>query len=1088
MSRRRLLVTLAFVAWLLAASPVTAQSGATTTTSSSSAAAASPSSSSAQPDSNPAPLLPINPCLLGMKLPEGMTCQNGQPVRLDTTSSSTAAAATTSSTSAASGTATTTSTTAGTTTTATAAAPTFNPANPYAPPLLNPLAPPIPPSDQPPVPPARPRRRGRRRDPDLESVNPENRPPVVVDPTSPFFVPPAAPKPYGPGDPRRDDAVFRRDPIGSNTANTPPADVALDPNARVEIPPPPVYPVGGADPVDGMGVGVQPNLNGTTTTNATAAPGTVAKSRNRGPRVVALEDDAKDEAIDLAVRELSATYLKSERKRRNAIARAESMRRKKSEDVERDVRSRRVRREVTADDEEATPEVAKDGDEADENQVARRRTNKNKQRRGGKRGAGGLFKRRKTDGAEDEVDESAAAAPSRRRKFRGVRARKGRRGLRVRKAGSKAQRRGRGRGRGRRQRKPRAAAARRGRRAAAAGARGNRLDRLRRRLGGVRQPLNKYVDNWFKEIESSGTMTRAMTANQRRAAWRRDNVAANVPQAKDSVQQGLAAEDPVEGSLAPFFADDASLLNLGKAATVRVKGGKKATKAAAKKQKKLRARKTRTRRGRKVNTARRRPRRDADDTDSTTATDSPVHTSSTSSSRRGPRNPPRGSRRPSPVSTSDLDRELANISDSFDADIEPPLSRARARARKAKAKAAAKLKSASAASKKRRSRRQRRGIAVKEQKKQQQRGIAWVDGPVEVIDPQDGSVVQGHTFGPLVKRSDVVSGRRPVSVLVGDDGYSCRCGGDGKESEKEKQQVGDEEEETAKPEVKSLGLKFDGAARAAPCQCTKTAGGAAAIDQIRNVARQLCPKNLTPGAGTLRNFEAFAYPKVKAAAGLLRSDKGRPVAVLQRRAVLHDEDGAPAAADAAHRNKRVHRFGFMTKGEVPMVVRDVDVDETTAAARRRAQAQRNTAGNVEITEQAARTTMVLARLRLRVKNKSTLHGVCTLKDAAVAVKVGGKIVASRLFPEGTLPESDILTLAGRVPEIDAAVAKESGKTTGKLMVEAVVRYHEKDCLDMTRLEVYHTSVCSGTPPADLEDASGPSLVPAVGVGAGAGSK
>ncbi|ORZ36226.1 hypothetical protein BCR44DRAFT_1433015 [Catenaria anguillulae PL171] len=181
-----------------------------------------------------------------------------------------------------------------------------------------------------------------------------------------------------------------------------------------------------------------------------------------------------------------------------------------------------------------------------------------------------------------------------------------------------------------------------------------------------------------------------------------------------------------------------------------------------------------------------------------------------------------------------------------------------------------------------------------------------------------------------------------------------------------------------------------------PCRCVRR-GSVAAVRSLRNVAKQLCPARVVPSHSLMRNLAAFALPRVPAQAGLsLRpfGSGGHPMAVLQRRASIKEDQLK------SFPTSRVHRFGFQSKSVIPLESR-----------------------------------VIMARLRLRVQAKDNLPGVCTVKDAAMAVKVGGKL-------------GQVLTLIGRVPEATEALVQ--GR---KVTIEAIVRYHEKECLDMTRFEV-----------------------------------
>ncbi|KAI9217316.1 hypothetical protein BC828DRAFT_391468 [Blastocladiella britannica] len=199
-------------------------------------------------------------------------------------------------------------------------------------------------------------------------------------------------------------------------------------------------------------------------------------------------------------------------------------------------------------------------------------------------------------------------------------------------------------------------------------------------------------------------------------------------------------------------------------------------------------------------------------------------------------------------------------------------------------------------------------------------------------------------------------------------------------------------------------------------------GESSDVDQVlQEFTAQTCRSVAVMSDTAMRRMHAYADPKHATSVGLHVSATagksglgGGTVAVIRRMdGPVRDTMGS----------RQPHRFGFIAQ---------------------------SLAGNPQPSATTGRgRQFIIVRARLSAPSAdAAAQKTCTLREHAFVIRVNGHIVASKQFVDGST--HPLQTLVGEVP---------TNNRLESVAIEAVARYHERECTDRTRFEVHRFALC-----------------------------
>ncbi|KNE65982.1 hypothetical protein AMAG_10263 [Allomyces macrogynus ATCC 38327] len=187
--------------------------------------------------------------------------------------------------------------------------------------------------------------------------------------------------------------------------------------------------------------------------------------------------------------------------------------------------------------------------------------------------------------------------------------------------------------------------------------------------------------------------------------------------------------------------------------------------------------------------------------------------------------------------------------------------------------------------------------------------------------------------------------------------------------------------------------------------------------------------SLLPATLTDDTFVPYSFPRVHGHAAI-RTIRDPATGHTTRAAVLQRRDRV-VAGDA----RRLVKYGFQTARAI------LPAPRTRAVARVRVKSVPPTANGSGV---ASLPT-------------------CTVRDAVVSLYSGTALVAAKVFPGSVnpLPEGKWITVEGSVNPVRG----QPRVAPAKLAVEVAVRYNERECFDLARVDVAEFGLCAKAPAA-----------------------
>ncbi|KAJ3366441.1 hypothetical protein GGF32_005443 [Allomyces javanicus] len=187
--------------------------------------------------------------------------------------------------------------------------------------------------------------------------------------------------------------------------------------------------------------------------------------------------------------------------------------------------------------------------------------------------------------------------------------------------------------------------------------------------------------------------------------------------------------------------------------------------------------------------------------------------------------------------------------------------------------------------------------------------------------------------------------------------------------------------------------------------------------------------SLLPAILTDDTLVAYSFPRVHGHAAI-RTVRIPTMGYTTRAAVLQRRDRVVAGD-----NRRLVKFGFQTARAI------LPAPRTRAVARVRVKTVPPTANG----------------------SGAVSLPTCTVRDAIVSLYSGTALVAAKVFPGSVnpIPEGKWITVEGSVNPVRG----QPRVAPAKLAVEVAVRYNERECFDLARVDVAEFGLCTKVPAA-----------------------